>query len=92
MFTKTSRYYGLKNLVHESPSGREVVYKERRLIQGEPPIRGRVPKGQSERLDLLAARHLGNAELYWRLLDVNRALDPAELEHASGVTVAVPDV
>ena len=34
---------------------------------------------QGDRLDLLAARLLGDAELWWRIADANPELDPEEL-------------
>jgi hypothetical protein len=37
-----------------------------------------------DRRDLLANRHLGEAELWWRLADANGAIDPRELEGPIG--------
>lgn len=34
---------------------------------------------ECDRRDLLAARHLGDAELWWRLADANGVTDPEEL-------------
>lgn len=34
---------------------------------------------EGDRRDLLAARHLGDAELWWRLADANGVTDPEEL-------------
>ena len=34
---------------------------------------------EGDRRDLLAARHLGDAELWWRLADANGVTDPTEL-------------
>jgi hypothetical protein len=32
-----------------------------------------------ERLDLIAAKHFGDPELFWRICDANRAMDPSLL-------------
>jgi hypothetical protein len=37
-----------------------------------------------DRRDLLGARHLGDAALWWRLADANGALDPRELTDVVG--------
>jgi hypothetical protein len=42
-----------------------------------------------ERLDHLAARHLGDPELFWRICDGNRALRPEELTETIGRRLAI---
>ena len=37
---------------------------------------------EGDRRDLLAARHLGDAELWWRLADANGAVDPRDADRA----------
>ncbi len=39
---------------------------------------------EGDRRDNLAARHLGDAELWWRLADGNGAVDPRELTGPPG--------
>lgn len=39
---------------------------------------------EGDRRDVLGARHVGDAELWWRLADANGALDPRDLEHPVG--------
>jgi len=39
---------------------------------------------EGDRRDLLGARHVGDAELWWRLADANGAVDPRELESPVG--------
>ena len=62
--------------------GRTIVYVKRRLVP--PPERfeplSEHAVNQGERLDHLAARYLGDPELFWRLGDANGAIRPAELE------------
>lgn len=45
---------------------------------------------QSDRLDIIAMRFLGNSELWWQILDANpEILDPFEI--APGVLIRVPN-
>jgi len=92
MFTKSSRYYPLRDLTYRDPAGKERVYKERRLVRGELPVRGRTTIARSERLDLVADRALGSAERFWILCDANRIMNPFELSGVSGRTLAIPEV
>lgn len=39
---------------------------------------------EGDRRDLLAARHVGDAELWWRLADADGAVDPRELVRPIG--------
>ena len=43
-----------------------------------------------DRPDLLAARALGDPELYWRLADANAVSDPFELTNTLGQRIAIP--
>ena len=43
-----------------------------------------------DRIDLLAAHYLGDAELHWRVADANLATDMLELMAAAGVRLAIP--
>lgn len=89
MFDPESRYYSLPNLVHRTRDGREIVYKQRRLVPRTPPA-GETTLAQGERLDLVAARALGNPRLYWRICDVNRELDPFRIEEETGRELKLP--
>ena len=91
MFTKSSRYYPLAELTYSAEDGREIVYKERRLVP-RTPASGEVTIGQSDRLDLIAGRVLGDPLQFWRLCDANGELDPFELEAATGRAIKVPAV
>lgn len=87
-FPPTSRYHGLETASVAGPDGQPVVYVRRRFL----PQPGRFATlsehtvRDGERLDVLAARFLGDPEQFWRLCDANGVMDPAELE-APGVTV-----
>lgn len=94
MFDPTSRYFPLQNRTWASPDGRVVVYRERRFLpQGRTlPLLVEVTVQPSDRLDLIAARTLGQPELFWRVCDANDAMDPFSLTAESGrkLRVAIP--
>lgn len=73
---------------------REVAY----LLPRTPPDPGQaVPLARhrvvpDDRLDLIAARYLGDPEAAWRICDANGALDPDDLvgPDAAGRVVVIP--
>jgi nucleoid-associated protein YgaU len=56
------------------------------------PLLVEVTVNQGDRLDLIAARALGDPELFWRICDANNAMDPLELTAEPGrrLRVAIP--
>ena len=48
---------------------------------------------QGDRLDNIAARYLGDPELFWRLCDANVALRPTELTETIGrrILITLPE-
>lgn len=91
-FSHTSRYYALADRVYQTPGGGQVAYKERRFLpQGsEQPLLVEVVVRQSDRLDMIAARTLGRAELFWRVCDANDAMDPFALTAEPGHRLRIP--
>ena len=84
-FPETSRYHATGTATREH-DGRTVVYLRRRFV---PPSESFAllfehTVIQGERLDQIAARHLGDPEQFWRLADANRASDPEELTDEPG--------
>ena len=81
-FSPSSRYYGIQTAKTTLPDGRVVVHILRRFVP--PPDRFSTLEEhavrQGERLDHIAARHLADPELFWRICDANRAMNPPELE------------
>ena len=69
MFESTSRYYSLETVTHETPEGREVVYVRRRFLPRAEDLQTlvEVTVTGGERLDLITARTLGDAEQFWRV-------------------------
>lgn len=92
MFDNTSRYYYLENAIHTDPSGRKVVYKRRRFLpQGDAiPIQDEAVVGIGERIDMVAARTLGDPQHYWQICDANNAMYPAELTDGQARRLRVP--
>lgn len=85
-FAEGSRYRGLPLLTYHDAEGREIVYVARRWVP-PPELFGDVARYQvrdGDRIDNVAAAHLGDPELYWRLADANRALAPDELTARPG--------
>lgn len=80
-FAPTSRYHGIDTLTLEGPDGTPRIYLRRRFVP--PPERFALQQlhfvAAGERLDQLAARYLGDPELFWMLCDANGGVRPDEL-------------
>lgn len=92
MFEPTSRYSLIENAIYESPDGRHITYKLRRFLpQGEAmPLLVEVTVGVNDRLDLIAARTLGDAEQFWQVCDANNAMNPFDLTSEIGDLLRIP--
>ena len=95
-FPPTSRYSGVAVGAHDPGDGSPAVpYLRRRLCP--PPERfallHEVTVTEGDRRDLLAARHVGDPELWWRLADANGVVDPRDLARtpARRLRVTLPD-
>jgi hypothetical protein len=83
MTDRSSRFRGAPTYRREI-GGRPIELYEPRaipltLVSGEHRV------GGGERLDALAARHLGDPFQYWRLADANPSLTPDDLLEAGRV-------
>jgi len=92
MFEPTSRYAALETATLATMDSRRVAYKRRRFLpRGKDlPVLVEVTVTQSERLDLITARTLGDPEQFWRVCDANDAMNPVELTSEIGRTLRVP--
>ena len=91
MIDPGSRYASVGETTAAAPGGRPVRCLRRRFIPAPAAdAGGGVVVGQGDRLDLIAARALGDPEQYWRLCDANRAMHPAELTAVAGRRLHVP--
>jgi hypothetical protein len=89
-----SRYQGVPTRRWTAPDGTVTAYLARRFVP-QPDRFATVERHamlDGERLDLVAARRLGDPLLAWRLADANCALAPAELERPGRqVRITLPE-
>lgn len=92
MFEQTSRYEPLENAIYEAADGRHITYKRRRFLpRGETlPLLVEVITSLDDRLDLIAARSLGDAEQFWQVCDANDAMNPFDLTAEAGRLLRIP--
>lgn len=92
MFSERSRYASQPVRERTGADGRRAVYVLPRLAP--PPeayqVATRVTATDSDRLDALANRHLGEPTAFWMIADVNRATHPGEVLAEPGRAVAIP--
>jgi hypothetical protein len=89
-----SRYADVGIAVTRTPEGRDVVHLRRRFVPQPERLAtaGWDAVSDGDRIDLLAARALGDPTAFWQLCDANLAFDPAELETPGRVVrVALPE-
>lgn len=86
MFGPNSRYFGLETRKRTLANGDEVVFVGRRLVPAPEQfdLLAEHVVSHGERLDHIAFERFGDAELFWRLCDANRALRPGELTEEPG--------
>jgi hypothetical protein len=80
-FPPTSRYYGLPVGFFTRADAPPIAYLTRRFLPSSDRfafLRAHVVTA-GERLDLIAARELGDPEGYWRICDANDAMRPDDL-------------
>ena len=86
LFARSSRYYGIDTATMTGADGKVIIYIRRRFV---PPADGfqllqEHSVTQDERLDNIAARYLGDPELFWRVADANSAMRPEDLVNKVG--------
>jgi nucleoid-associated protein YgaU len=93
MFESGSRYFTVETATLALGDGRAVAYKRRRFLPRSetlPPM-AEVTVAPGDRLDLIAARALGDPEQFWQICDASRIMNPADpLEPGTVLRVAVP--
>lgn len=92
MFDNNSRYYNLETKTLTAADGRKIAYVSRRFLpQGkEMLLLAEVTTQESDRLDLLANRTLGNPEEFWQIADANDGMNPAALVAEAGQVIRIP--
>jgi hypothetical protein len=86
MFGPNSRYYltPTARLVRED--GTEIAYLRRRFLPDPERFYALEEHlvSDGDRLDLIAHKHLGDPEQFWRICDANGAMRPEELIEETG--------
>jgi hypothetical protein len=92
-FPADSRYYGSATLKYTAPDGQVITYLARRIVPqpGAPnfAIIARHTVRQDDRLDLIAAKYLGDPLIFWLLCDANGAIAPNDLLSEPGRVLAI---
>ena len=85
-FPANSRYSTIKTATLTTPQGTAIVYLLRRWVPSPDQfaLLQEYTVLQGDRLDTLAARLIGDPELFWQLCDSNGAMQPEELTEAPG--------
>ena len=92
MFDETSRYHTVETATYQAADGQLIKYKQRRFLpQGEKlPLLVEVTTSQGDRLDLIAARTIGDPQQFWRICDANNTMNPFALTSQIGQRLRVP--
>jgi hypothetical protein len=92
-FPTDSRYYGSTTLTYTGPDGESVAYLAPRMVpQPGTPNFATVAQHvvrQGDRLDLIAAKYLGDPLIFWLICDANGAIDPRELTQTPGKVLQI---
>jgi hypothetical protein len=86
MFDQTSRYEKCADIRIETTDGKTIAYKKRRFLPKSEKMQTQylVNVVANDRLDIIAAKTIGESEQYWRICDSNNARNPNELVSIPG--------
>jgi hypothetical protein len=92
-FPTDSRYYGSATLTYMTPTGQAITYLAPRIVPqpGSPnfaTVAQHVVR-QGDRLDLIAAKYLGDPLIFWLICDANGAINPFELIETPGTVLNI---
>ena len=92
--TTTSNGREAGNIGDSEKEERVIRYKERRFIPPADKMKTlqEITFTAGDRLDLIAARTLGDPEQFWRVCDANGVMHPLDLtgEPGNAIRIAVP--
>jgi hypothetical protein len=92
-FPTDSRYYRYATLQYTAPNGQVIAYLTRRFVPkpGAPNFATIATHTvqQGDRLDLIAAKYLGDPLMFWLLCDANGAITPNDLVDTPGRVLAI---
>jgi nucleoid-associated protein YgaU len=87
-FPADSRYHGSATRTYTAPGGQNITYLARRFVPqpGAPNFAtvARHTVVQGDRLDLIAAKYLGDPLVFWLICDANGAIRPRSLVETPG--------
>ncbi len=85
-FPETSRYHRIPTATTVDSESKTIVYIKRRIIPFADKLSviniHQVKEG--DRLDNIAANHIGAPEQFWQIADANKAIKPEELTDTLG--------
>jgi nucleoid-associated protein YgaU len=88
-----SRYYRYSTLQYTAPNGQAISYLARRIVPqpGAPNFSTIAQHAvrQGDRLDLIAAKYLGDPLVFWLICDANGAIRPDELVEIPGTVIDI---
>lgn len=92
-FPTDSRYYGSATLTYTTPTGQAIAYLAQRIVpQPGTPNFATIAQHtvrQGDRLDLIAAKYLGDPLIFWLICDANGAIDPIDLVDTVGTVLDI---
>jgi hypothetical protein len=92
-FPADSRYYGSGTLTYTASDGETITYLTRRFVPqpGAPNFStlAQHTVKQGDRLDLIAAKYLGDPLIFWLICDANGAIRPDELVETPGKVLKI---
>jgi nucleoid-associated protein YgaU len=92
-FPTDSRYYGFGVQSYNAPNGQVIAYLARRIVPqpGAPNFAtiNQYTVHQGDRLDLIAAKYLGDPLMAWLICDANGAIRPHDLVATPGRILAI---
>ncbi len=92
MFEQNSRYIRIETATLTDSGGREISYIRRRFLprSEDLPTLAEVTVTESDRLDLLTARVIGDPEQFWRTCDASNVMNPPDLTAQPGRKIRIP--
>ncbi len=92
-FPTDSRYYGFSTLTYVTPTGQSISYLAQRIVP-QPGAANFATVAQhtvvqGDRLDLIAAKYLGDPLMFWLICDANGAIRPESLIATPGTVLAI---
>ena len=92
-FPTDSRYYGFGTLIYTAPGGQSITYLQPRTVP-QSGAKNYATIAQhtvvsGDRLDLIAAKYLGDPIMFWLICDANGAIKPESLIEKPGTVINI---